>query len=158
MLTPCIFAIEVSVSPRATVWLLPLPLFAAASVAAAVDVTVDVVELDAELAGAPSPIMTPGRRLVTSSSSLRISCESMSILAFCSSIFLVSSCNCAVWLTAWFGVGAMVCANPWEQAKANKKTSAPGNLMGLEFCHQPLALASGGVRAIRVACLYPFSP
>src|SRR5436305_14693730 len=52
----CIFAIEVSVSPRATMWLLPSPVFVEDSAAAGVDVDVDV-DVEAE----PSPIMTPGR-------------------------------------------------------------------------------------------------
>src|SRR5882762_7485073 len=55
----CIRAMEVSVSPRATMWLLPSPAFADGSGDAEVDV--DVADVDAE--GAPSPIMTPGRWL-----------------------------------------------------------------------------------------------
>lgn len=87
MLTLCIFAMEVSVSPRATMWLLPSPAFADGSDDTEVDV--DGAGVDAD--GAPSPMMTPGRWLDSCDWSLRICCESMSIFAFCSSIFLVNS-------------------------------------------------------------------
>jgi hypothetical protein len=87
-LTLCALAMEVSVSPRATMWLFPLSALADGSGDAAVDV-VDVADVDA--GGAPSPIMTPGRWLDSCDWSLRICCESMSIFAFCSSIFLVSA-------------------------------------------------------------------
>ena len=59
-LTPmlCWRAMEVSVSPWATTWLLPL--LAEGEGENAGD-EADVVVVDAELDGAPSPIMTPGR-------------------------------------------------------------------------------------------------
>ena len=60
MLTLCIFAMEVSVSPRATIWLLPSLALADGSAAAGVDV--DVADVD--VGGALSPIMTPGRWLL----------------------------------------------------------------------------------------------
>ena len=50
---------DVSVSPRATMWLLPSPALADGSAGAGVDV--GGVEVDVEVEGAPSPIMTPGR-------------------------------------------------------------------------------------------------
>jgi len=50
---------DVSVSPRATTWLLPSLTFADGSPGVGVDV--GVVEVDVEVEGAPSPIMTPGR-------------------------------------------------------------------------------------------------
>ena len=59
-LTLCALAMEVSVSPRATMWLLPSAALADGSAAAGVDV--DVADVD--VVGAPSPIMTPGRWLV----------------------------------------------------------------------------------------------
>src|SRR5207249_9638213 len=70
-----IFAINVSVSPRATVCVLPA-----------------MAECDADAAGAAavagavvaSPTITPGRACESCCSSLRISWESASILAFCS--------------------------------------------------------------------------
>src|SRR5216684_7608199 len=52
--TPCILAMEVSVSPRATTCALPLAGLVADSAGAGVPV---------DVAGAPSPIMTPGRVL-----------------------------------------------------------------------------------------------
>ena len=55
-LTLCIRAIEVSVSPRATTWLLPFKAFDGSGVALDAGVVLGV-----ELDGAPSPIMTPGR-------------------------------------------------------------------------------------------------
>ena len=60
-LTLYIFAIEVRVSPRATTWLLPLPLEAEDDDVAGDDVDV-VVEVDGvvELVPVASPIMTPG--------------------------------------------------------------------------------------------------
>jgi len=50
---------DVSVSPRATMWLLPLPALADDSADEGVDV--DVADVDDEVEGAPSPIITPGR-------------------------------------------------------------------------------------------------
>lgn len=85
-LTLCIFAMEVSVSPFATTWLLPLW----------VDFGASDVDAVVEGAAGVSPMMTPGRMAETCCSSFKICCESASILAFCSSIFLVNASSAAL--------------------------------------------------------------
>jgi hypothetical protein len=109
--TLCILAMEVSVSPRATTWVLPF---------AGRDGSADAALVEAD--GVASPIMTPGRVLEICCSSFRICCESVSIFAFCSSIFFD---NASSWAASegTAGVRANVCAED-ELSNAVKKSAA----------------------------------
>lgn len=101
---------EVSVSPRATMWLVP-----PVGVDGAGE-DVDVVVVDPAGGGAPSPTITPGRELelppaLSCCCNFRICCESKSIFVFCSSIFFVRTSSLAS--AEKFGPGeegAIVCA------------------------------------------------
>src|SRR6266567_81127 len=83
----------------------------------------------------------------------------MSILAFCSSIFLVNSWSCAVWFAAGFGVGANVCPKPFEFARATKtsaaKTPPDSDFIEPRFWHWLLSLASRASKWRQLAFL-PF--
>jgi len=105
---------EVSVSPRAT--MCEFPFADDCRSGSGVDGTTDVVAV----AGGRSPIITPGRMFEICNSSLRICCESKSILAFCSSIFFASVCKSAAEAER-LGVGASV----WAETPANKHTPQP---------------------------------
>lgn len=83
-LTLYILAMEVSVSPRATVCVFPFIGCEADSAGTAGVDGEDVL----------SPTITPGRICAICCSSLRISCESASIFAFCSSIFFANASSC----------------------------------------------------------------
>src|SRR5262245_14633197 len=126
-------AIDVSVSPRATVCVLPAiggcdadPLGDAAVVGAA----------------APSPIITPGRTCESSCSSLRISCESASILAFCSSIFFANASSCAA-SGNFAASGGGVCAEPVQTTNELIAKKVTPTFIKAKFCHRHIRLTSG---------------
>jgi hypothetical protein len=128
-----IFAMDVSVSPRATVCVLPSTTECDADAPAAAAVGG---------AGAASPTITPGRACESSCSSLRISCESASILTFCSSIFFAKASSCAD--SANFpSCGAGVSAKAVQSAKELTAQRTPITFISAKFCHRDIYLTSG---------------
>ena len=126
---------EVSVSPRATTWLLPFAPAGCAETSGA-GAIVDVGVTDVEVTGELSPAVVLDREPESCCSSFKICCESRSIFAFCSSIFFVRISICATFEMDGAGERARVCAETEEANAADKKSATKicaQSFMGRDF-------------------------